>query len=312
MTHTARPGHGRRVGGRHRMFYWMLLPGLVYTLVFKLLPMYGVVLAFKEYNIFKAATPFLSVFESPFVGLKYFRMLYTRPDFLSAFRNTLLISLYKILFVFPIPILFALLLNELRGKRFKATVQQIVYLPHFLSWTVAAGLFVSILSNNGVLNSLLAALGLDRVAFLMDRRVFRSVLVSTDAWKTFGWGSIVYLAAISGLDQEVYEAATVDGANRFRRIWHITLPGIASTIVLMLILRVGSLLDAGFEQIFVLYNPVVYDVADIINTYVYRIGLGEFNFSLGTAVGLFNSTVSIVMVLSANTLARRLTGRSIW
>lgn len=297
---------------RNYQLYLLLIPGLTYTLIFKLLPMYGITLAFKDYNMFAGSNPFTSIFESKWVGFDHFINLFSRSDFRNAFRNTIIISFYKLIFLFPIPIIFAILLNEINSTKFKKFVQQVVYLPHFLSWVIVGGVFVSILGSDGIVNRFISYLGFEKIMFLMDKRVFRSVLVVTSGWKDFGWGSIVYLAAITSIDQEMYEAAIVDGANRFQRMIYVTLPGIMSTIILMLILRIGNILEAGFSQIFVLYSSVVYEVADIIGTYVYRIGISRLDFSFGTAVGLFDSVVSIILVMTANFFARKWSGKSIW
>ena len=203
-------------------------------------------------------------------------------------------------------------LNEVRSTKFQKGLQLIVYLPHFLSWVVIYGIFVSFLGSTGVINSVITSLGFEPVSFLMDSGKFRGILVIADAWKEIGWSSIIYFAAIAGLDQECFEAADVDGATRIQKIWYITLPSLLPTIVLMLIIRVGNIMNAGFDQIFVFYNPTVYDVADIIGTYVYRMGLGKLEFSTGTAVGLFNSVISMILVHSSNFIARKATGKGIW
>ncbi|MBQ8232376.1 MAG: sugar ABC transporter permease [Lachnospiraceae bacterium] len=297
---------------RNYDLYLMLLPTLIFITIFSLVPMYGITLAFKDYNMFAAETPFKSIIASEWVGLKHFTKLFSRPEFLQALRNTLIISVLKIVFVFPFPIAFAILLSEVRSIRYQKTLQTIVYLPHFLSWAVVAGIFVSLLSSTGLVNSLLVSLGFEKINFLMSNKLFRPVLIISNIWKEFGWSSIIYFSAIAGLDQECYEAARVDGANRLQQIWYVTIPGLIPTIVLMLITRVGNILEAGFGQIFAMYNPTVYETADIIETYVYRIGLGKMDFSIGTAVGLFNSIIGMILVLSSNAAAKKLTGKSIW
>jgi putative aldouronate transport system permease protein len=191
-------------------------------------------------------------------------------------------------------------------------IQVIVYLPHFISWAVVSGIFITLLNSSGLVNRMIESMGGEPIRFLMDKRYFRSILVLTDGWKEIGWGSIIYIASITGVDPSLYEAETVDGAGKFRQVLHVTLPAIAPTIVMMLILRVSNILNAGFQQIFIMYNPTVYEVADIIGTYVYRVGLGQMKFGFGTAVGLFNSVVAFILVISCNLLSRRLTGRSIW
>ncbi len=297
---------------RNYDMYLLLVPGLLFVLIFNIFPLYGITLAFKDYNMFIADSPFLSVFKSPWAGLKHFQQIFAKKDFLNALRNTLVISTLKIVFIFPIPIIFAILLNEVRSIRFQKSLQLIVYLPHFLSWAIVAGIFVVLLGSTGVVNTILTYFGLEKVRFLMDKNIFRQVLVFSDGWKEIGWSSIIYFAAIAGLDQECYEAAVVDGANRFQSMLYITLPGLAPTIILMLIIRIGNIMEAGFSQILVMYNPTVYEVADIIGTYVYRVSLGKLDFSTGTAVGLFNSIIALVLVVTSNTLANRSTGKSIW
>lgn len=297
---------------RNYELYLMLLPVLIFVFIFNIVPMYGITLAFKDYDMFAADTPLMSIFQSPWVGFEHFVKLFKRPDFLNAFRNTMIISVSKIIFVFPIPILFAILLNEVRSNRFQKVLQTIVYLPHFLSWAIVAGIFVDFLGSTGMINNMITSLGGEKISFLMDNSLFRKVLVTSDAWKEVGWSSIIYFAAIAGLDQECFEAAKVDGANRFRQIWHIMIPGLMPTIVLMLIMRVGSIMDAGFGQVFAMYNPTVYESGDIIGTYVYRMGLGKMDFSMGTAVGLFESLIALVLVISANAVAKKKLGKSIW
>ena len=292
--------------------YLLLIPSLIFVAIFNIFPMYGITLAFKDYNLFAAETPWKSIGASEWVGFKHFINVFARTDFKQALTNTLLISVYKIIFIFPIPVLFAIFLNEVRSVKFQKGLQLVVYLPHFLSWSVVAGLFVSLLSSTGPVNMMLESLGFEKVKFMMDNSIFRKVLIVSDGWKEIGWSSIIYFAAIAGLDQECYEAAVVDGATRFQQIWYITLPGLLPTIVLMLIIRVGNIMDAGFGQIFAMYNPTVYESADIIGTYVYRMGLGKMDFSTGTAVGLFNSVIGLILVLSSNQFARKATGKSIW
>lgn len=292
--------------------YLMLLPVLIFVFIFYLLPMYGIALAFKDYDMFAADTPLMSVFKSEWVGLEHFIKLFRKPDFLNAFRNTMIISFSKIIFVFPVPIAFAILLNEVRSVKFQKVLQTIVYLPHFLSWAIVAGIFVDFLGSTGMVNSFLVAMGGEKVSFLMDNRLFRPVLILSDAWKEVGWSSIIYFAAIAGLDQECFEAAKVDGAGRFQQIFYITIPGLMPTIILMLIMRVGTIMDAGFGQIFAMYNPTVYKSGDIIGTYVYRMGLGKMDFSMGTAVGLFESLIALALVISSNAVAKKKLGKSIW
>lgn len=286
--------------------YLLLLPAVLFTFVFKYIPMGGLVIAFQDFNIFDGLQ------SSPFVGLKHFQKLFGDRYFYTTLANSFCISIYKLVFIFPLPIALAILLNEVRFRAFKRSIQTMAYLPHFLSWSIVYGIFYAILSMDGPLNDLRALLGLSRVPFFVTPAVFRSVLVFTDAWKSVGWGCIVYLAALTAIDPQLYEAAKMDGAGKARQIWHITLPGIRSSVVIMLILRLGSLISAGFEQVFIMYNPTVYNVADILDTYVYRTGLGQQNFSYASAVGLFNSCVSLVLVLSSNFIAKRWFGYAMW
>lgn len=297
---------------RNYDLYLLLIPAVLYILVFNYLPMAGITIAFKDYNIFAGNNPIDSIFKSDWVGLEHFAKLFQGRDFARVFRNTLVISLYRLIYIFPLPIITAIMLNEIINVPFKRTVQTIVYLPHFLSWAVVSGIFLTLLGSTGLVNQLINSLGGTTINFLSSKSWFRTVLIVTDAWKEVGWGSIIYLAAITSVDQQLYEAATIDGAGKVRQMLSVTIPAITPTIIMMLILRVGRILDAGFEQIFVMYNSIVYEVADIIGTYVYREGLGRMNFSYGTAVGLFNSVVALVLILSSNWLSKRLTDKSIW
>ncbi len=287
--------------------YLLLIPGLFFLILFKYVPMYGIIIAFQDYNVFDG------ILGSKWVGLQQFDKLFHYADFYNVFKNTLLISIYKLVALFPIPILIALILNEIRHLLFKRSIQTVIYLPHFLSWVIIGGLFTNILSpNTGIVNALIEAAGGEPIAFLMDNSWFRSILVISQGWKEAGWGAIIYIAAIAGIDQEQYEAARIDGAGRIKQIIHITIPGITSTIVLMLILRLGGILEAGTEQIFIMYNPVVYETADVIGTYVYRLGLGKMEYSFSTAVGLFNSVVGFILILSGNFISKKAVHKSIW
>ncbi|MFH5184256.1 ABC transporter permease [Paenibacillus sp. TAB 01] len=291
----------------HIDMYVLLVPGLIFLFLFKYTPMYGIVIAFQDFNIFDG------IAGSPWIGLEQFRKLMQSDEFIQVFTNTLVISLYKIVLLFPVPIVVALLLNEVRRMFFKRTIQTIIYLPHFLSWVIISGLFINILSpSGGLVNQMLAWFGLNPVSFLLDNDFFRSVVVFTAGWKEVGWNAIIFIAAIAGIEQEQYEAASIDGAGRIKQMWYITLPGILPTIVLMFILRIGNLLEAGTEQILTLYNPVVYQTGDVIGTYVYRIGLGKMDYSFSTAVGLFNSVVGFLLIVIGNMLSKKLLHRSIW
>ncbi len=296
-----------RLAWRNRDYYVLLIPGLLFLLLFKYTPLYGVLIAFQEFNIFEG------IRGSEWVGLEQFRKLIESEEFAQVFTNTLLISVYKIVLLFPIPIFIALVLNEVRLMAFKRTIQTIIYLPHFLSWVIISGLFITILSTSGgLVNNVIEWFGGEAVGFFVDNRYFRSLLVFTAGWKEVGWNAIVFIAAIAGIEQEQYEAAAIDGAGRIRRMLHISLPGIMPTIVLMFILRLGSVLDAGTEQILTMYNPVVYETGDVIGTFVYRIGLGKMDYSFSTAVGLFNSVVGFILIISGNYVSRKFLKRGIW
>lgn len=292
--------------------YLLLIPGIIFVLIFSYLPMYGIIIGFKNYNIFAGSSPLDAIAKSPWVGLKHWNQLWKLKDFKRAVSNTLEISCLKIIFEFPLPIILALMINEVRSVKTKRVIQTVLYLPHFMSWVVVAALFLSIFGTSGIVNTVIQSLGGEPQKFFMDNSWFRVMLIISSMWKECGWGTIVYLAAITGIDPELYEAAKVDRANRFQQIIHITLPGIASTVIMMLVMRLGGIMNAGFGQILVMYNPTVYESGDIIGTYVYRIGLGQLNFSRGTIVGLFNSVIGCVLMMFANWFSRRITERSIW
>jgi putative aldouronate transport system permease protein len=285
----------------------MFIPVVVYFIVFKYIPMYGITLAFKDFRFN------LGIMGSPWVGLDNFRDLFMFNTFNRAVRNTIIISLLKLIAGFPMPIILALVLNEVRHVRFKKLVQTISYLPHFLSWVVLAGVFIQLFSpSTGFVNYILSLFNIKPIYFLGDNKWFRSTLVFTSVWKNVGWSSIIYLAAIAGIDLSMYEAAICDGATRFQRMWYITLPSILPTVTVLLILNIGSLLDAGFDQIFNLYNAAVYETADIIDTYVYRTGMRDMKYSLATAVGLFKNGIGFVLVFSTNYITRKISDTGVW
>lgn len=294
---------------KYKWLHLMAIPGILYFLIFKYLPMGGLVIAFKNY---KGVGGIAGIFTAEWVGFAQFERFFSSIYFTRLMRNTLLISVYRLVFSFPCPILLAVLINEITSTKFKRTVQTISYMPHFLSWVVVAGLLATLLSTSGPINEALAALGLEKIYFLSDTRYFRSVLVVSEIWKGIGWGSIVYLAAITGIDPQIYEAASIDGANRWQRILHITIPSIKETIAIMLILQVGKILNENFEQIFNLYNPSVYEVADVFETYVYRIGLVNQQYSYSAAVGLFKSVISLILVVTTNRAAKRMGNEGLW
>lgn len=297
---------------QHWALYAMLIPGLIFLFAYKLLPLWGLQIAFKDYKVFSAADPWAAMSVSEWVGFDHFKRLFGSSQFIKVLVNTLEINFMKILWLFPIPIIFAILLNEIRLKLYKKIAQTMIYVPYFFSWILVFGVFYSLLGSFGVVNSFLQEIGLDKINFFTDQSVFRGVLVFTEGWKEVGYNTVIYLGAITGIDLTLYEAARVDGANKFAQIWYITLPGLLPTIVLMLIMKIGYILTTGFEQILVFYSPSVYDVADIIETYVYRIGLGKADFSLATALGLFNAIVAFILIIGANAISKKTVQRSIW
>lgn len=291
-----------------RAFYLMLLPGIVYFVIFRYFPMYGVIIAFKDFSIMEGITG--SSWADPWY--RHFQDFYQSPYFGQLMTNTLLISLYKLVWGTLPPIILAILLHECKVRWLKSIVQTLTYMPHFLSWVIIFGILLTLFSQNGgLVNRWIVENGGSSIPFLTSTDYFRSILVGSEVWQNLGWGAIIYLAAMAGIDPTLYEAAKVDGANRMRMIWHITLPGIRSIIILLFILKLGHLLDAGFDQIYILYNIQVYPVADILDTWVYRTGLQQMNFSLASAVGLFKSLIGLVLVLGANRLAKKW-GEGIW
>ncbi|MCJ8014204.1 ABC transporter permease subunit [Paenibacillus sp. KQZ6P-2] len=288
---------------QYRVLLLMMIPAVIYYIIFNYAPMYGVLLAFKDFKITQG------ILGSPWVGFKHFEMVFEDPYFYTVLRNTLIISIYKLLFGFPVPILFALLLSEMPGMKFKRLVQTVSYLPHFISWVVLGGIFFTIFSLEGPVNMIVHLFGGEQALFLADDRYFRTILVVTSIFQGFGWGSIIYFAALSNIDPQLHEAAVMDGAGRFQRMFHISIPMLAPVIAIMLILSMSGILDAGFDQIFNMYNVKVYNVADIIDTYVYRKGLVEMNYSYATAVGLFKSVIALLLIITVNTVVKRLGGK---
>ncbi|MBD2845568.1 sugar ABC transporter permease [Paenibacillus sp. IB182496] len=286
--------------------YFFIVPAIAFYAIFKYKPLYFIQIAFKDFRVTRPLEA------SPWVGFEHFATLFQSPDFQQALLNTVIISFYKLLFGFPAPILLALMLNELRHAAFKRISQSILYLPHFLSWAVLGGIVYNLFSvHDGLVNHVLGRLGYEPIYFLGSTEHFRSLLVLSDVWKTMGWGTILYLAALSRIDTTLYEAAYVDGASKLQRLWHITLPGISTTIVVLFIINIGHLLDVGFEQIMVMGNALVRPVSDIIDTYVFRVGLQEGKHSLATAAGLFKTLVAGVMVFAADRIAKMIGHRGI-
>ncbi|MFD0959687.1 ABC transporter permease [Paenibacillus chungangensis] len=291
---------------KHKIIYFMAVPVLLYYIIFHYIPIYGVVIAFKDFS------PMRGVLGSSWVGFEHFQDFINGIYFWRLIRNTLLISLYSIVFGFPAPILLALMLNELRQKFFKRVVQSVSYVPHFISLMIVCGMMLEFTTLNGIVNDIVSFFGGERIAFMQDPNWFRTIFVSSGIWQEVGWGSIIYLAALSGINPQLYEAAKVDGAGRIRRIWSITIPGILPTIIIMLILRIGNVMEVGFEKIILLYNGSIYETADVIGTYVYRRGILEMDFSFSAAVGLFNSVINFMLLILANWLSRRSSGSSLW
>ena len=285
---------------RNKWLYVLVAPGFLYFAVFKLLPMWGIVIAFQDYQ------PFLGIRGSDWVGFENFTTFFSNPDFFRLLRNTLVLAIYDLVFFFPAPILIALLLNEVRFHWFKRTVQTLVYVPHFVSMVIIASItYVFLTPQGGVLYEMIAWITGRPVDVLSNPDTFRPLIIGQMMWKEMGWGTIIFLAALAGVDTEQYEAAVVDGAGRMRRMWHVTLPAIRATIVILLILRLGNFLDTGFEQIYLMTNSLNRDVADVFDTYVYTVGITQGAFSYSTAVGLFKSLVGIVLVLGSNHIAKK-------
>ena len=303
---TVRAARGGRKVGAQRWwpFYLMVAPGLVYFFAYHYLPIWEARLAFEQLRIIPP---------NIWVGFKHFTTLFASPVFYQVIANTLIISTMKIIFVFPVPILVALMLNELRSGKFRQFVQSAIYLPHFLSWVVIAGIFIAALSpSDGAVNNLMGMVGLRPVAFMTDNGTIRWVLVFSEIWRSAGWDSLLYLAAIVGIDQQLYDAAEMDGANRWQKVWDVTIPGIVPTIATLFILNMGMFLKAGFDQVFNLTNDVVRSQIDIIDTYVYRLGMQTGEYALATAAGLFKGVIGMLLILAAHFASRRLTGKGVW
>lgn len=285
---------------RDKYLYLLALPGILYFLIFKYIPMYGIVIAFQKY------TPFMGVLKSPWVGFEHFERFFSTPDFWILFRNTMTISFMKLFFFFPLPIVLSLLLNELRSSAYKKVIQSVIYLPHFLSWVIIYGItFLMLSQSEGIINRLIAAIGFEKFDFLTNPDVFYALIVGQTIWKECGWGTIIFLAAIAGVDPQLYEAAKMDGANRLRQMWHVTLPAIKNVIIILLILRLGDIMDVGFEHIYLMMNGAVNEIADVFDTYVYRAGVQHGQFSYSTAIGLFKSVVGLLLVIIANKIAKK-------
>jgi putative aldouronate transport system permease protein len=296
----------RTVLRRDWPLYAMALLPLIFLAIFRYIPMLGNVIAFRR---FRAGG---SIFGEEWVGLRYVEMFINDPKFWSVFANTAIIGGLTLLFTFPLPIMLALLLNEIRSRAFKRTVQSITYLPHFLSVVIVAGMVLQLLSLQGTVNQIIEAVGGEAIPFIQRAEWFRAIYVGSEIWQTVGWGTILYLAALTTIDAQLYEAARIDGANRWRQTWHVTLPGIRPTMITLLILNIGTFLNVGFEKVLLLYNPLTYETADVISTYLYRVGLVSNNFSYAAAIGLFQACIGLVTVMTANFLSRRVVGTSLW
>jgi putative aldouronate transport system permease protein len=291
---------------RNKLLYLMMIPAIVYYGIFHYGPMYGAIIAFKDY------TPANGIWGSEWVGLANFKDFFEGLYFGRILKNTVLISLYTILFEFPAPILLALLMNELRSQVFRRFVQSVTYMPYFISLIVICGIVKDFTGSGGIITDGMTHFGWDGKAMLQNPDYFRPIYIVSEIWQRFGWESIIYVAALAGIDQEQYEAARIDGAGRWRQIFNVTLPGIMPTVTIMLILRMGNLLNVGFEKIILLYNSSIYETADVISSYVYRIGLLEFNWSFSAAVGLFNSIINLLLLVTANYISRKVSENSLW
>jgi len=301
----------KKVRSRRRWYqnwqlYSLLVLPVAYFIIFRYLPMAGNIIAFRMY------LPGGSIFGESWVGFTYFQQLFQDPGFWQAFRNTVTLGGLALVIGFPAPIILALLLNELRSAGFKRFVQTTTYLPHFLSIVIVAGMIMQLSSLTGTINHLLSSVGIEKIAFLQDPGWFPAIYVGSEIWQTLGWGTILYLAALTQIDDNLYEAARIDGANRWQQTWHVTLPGIAPTIVTLLILNIGTFLAVGFEKILLLYNPATYATADVISTYLFRVGIQSGSFSYAAAIGMFEAVIGLVLVLSANFISKRVVGASLW
>lgn len=291
---------------KKRYLYLMSIPGLVYLIIFKYVPMYGIMMAFQDFSFKKG------IFGSPFNNFANFKQLFSSEIFYDVFTNSIVLSIMRLIITFPIPIILALLLNEIKAKNFKKMSQTFMYLPHFISWVVLGGILTNFLSmNDGLINMLIERLGGQKINFLGSAEWFRTVIIGSSIWKEAGWGTIIYLASLSSINPEYYEAATVDGANRYQKLWYITLPSLSNTIVIMLILAVGGLMNNGFEQIYLFQNGLNLSVSEVFETYTYRIGIVGGRYSYSTAVELFKSIVAAIMLFSSNLIANKLRGESL-
>lgn len=291
---------------KNPFLYAMLLPGILFFIVYRYIPISGLVVAFQDYKVFRGITG------SEWVGLHHFQYLFNSSEFYRITRNTLILSVLDLLIVFPSGIILSLMLNEVKNAIFKRSIQSIVYLPHFLSWVIVGGMVMTFLSLDGPFNQLMNLFGVDPKIYIQDSFYFRPIVILSSIWKEVGWSTIIFLAAISGVNPSLYEAARIDGAGRFRMMWNITVPSILPTIMILFLLRIGQLLDTSFEQIYVLYNSAVYDVGDVLDTYIFRNGIEQGLYSYTAAIGLFKSVIGFVLLFGANYLSHRLTNSSLF
>ena len=291
---------------RNRSLYILVIPVLLFYILFHYKPMYGAIIAFKDY------TPALGVKDSPWIGLDNFIRFFKSVYFGRLIKNTILLSVYSLIFGFPAPIMLALLLNEVRNKRFKNLTQTITYLPHFISLIVVTGMLTDFSMTSGLFNDIIEFFGGQRSPLLQNPNLYRTMYVASGIWQQVGWGSIIYLSALAGVDQQLYEAASIDGAGKWKQLLNVTLPGIAPTIIIMLIMRVGQLMSMGYEKTILLYNPSTYDTADIISSYIYRVGLLDQDWSYSTAVGLFNSVINFCLLILTNKISKKFSETSLW
>ncbi|HGR0631472.1 TPA: ABC transporter permease [Streptococcus pneumoniae] len=285
---------------KYWILYLMMIPATVLLILFTYGPMYGIIMAFQDFTVFKGYTG------SPFVGLKHFQRLFSDPLFYRLFKNTFMVGVLDFLFSFPAPLIFALILNEVRKVRFKSVVQSISYLPHFIPLVVMVGIIFELFGSYGIINSLLSSLGMEPISFFTKSEWFLPLYIGSGVWKTIGWGSIIYMGALTNIDSTLYEAADMDGANRWHKMWHVTLPSLRSTVVTLFILNAGGIMQVGFEKVFLMSSPATYEVSDVLSTYVYRQGILNSDFSYSAAVGLFNNIVALLFVLLANKIAKKL------
>lgn len=292
---------------KDRQLLIIFAPCLLFFIIFRYGPMYGLIISFKKYNAFQG------ILKSPWVGFKYFEQFFTSPDFWVLTKNTFLLGLYSLIWTFPAPIIFALLLNEVRHNKFKKMIQTVTYLPSFLSIVIISSMVIDFLSpGHGIINTIISALGFEKIYFMIKPEWFRTIYIASDIWANIGYGAIIYLAALAGVDPALYEAGRMDGCNRFHAMWYITLPSIMPTIATMFILKAGNMFRIGYEKILLLYNPVTYETADVFSTFVYRKGILETNYSYAAAVGLFESVIALIMIVLANKISKKISESSLW